>query len=151
MAEVTTRVNESNMLVHGYDVSKLFLFNNIYRTINIANATGNPLVLTAGQIIGTISATGKGKVLASGSTDGSQAPTGVLAQTITIAAGDNADVTICTGGKVAEEKLIFDGSDTLDTSITTGSATRTLRDRLASDTLGIEIASASELTAEDNY
>jgi hypothetical protein len=150
MGETTDFANR-NQLGVSYDFSKIFVFDNKYRKINIANATGNPLVLTAGMPIGTISATGKGAVLASGSTDGSQIPTGILAEDITIADGTNEDVTICIGGKVAEEKLTLNGTDTLATSITDqGGGTRILRDRLACDTLGIELVSATELTKIDN-
>jgi hypothetical protein len=146
MLEVSVNNQTANSVTFNYDYSKIFLFDNKYRSINIANATGTDVDLSAGQLIGTISATGKGKVLASYSNDGSQYPTGILAENYTVPANSNIDVRICIGGKIAEEKLILDGSDTLDTAVNG----RTIRDRIASDTLGIELASASELTAYDN-
>lgn len=151
MSQVTIDNNTGSQVTFSYDVSKIFLFQNTYRKINIDNGTGSDVTLQPGTLIGTISATGKGKVLASGSTDGSQLPTGIVAQPTIVPANSNVDVYICIGGRVAQEKLIFNGSDTLNTSIAdTAGATRILQDRIASDTMGIELISASELSGFDN-
>ena len=134
-----------NQTQFDYDFSKIFVRNNNYRTINI-EASGADLELTAGMLIGTISASAKGKILASASVDGSQYPTGVCAENITILDGNNADVNICIGGEVAEEKLILDGADTLDTVIDG----RIIRDRIAADTLGIRLVPTEQLAENDN-
>lgn len=146
MSEATTRIQGGNVLVTGYDFSKIFVFDNKYRTIQIA-ASGADVDLELGMLIGTISATGLGAIMASGSSDGSQIPTGVCAETKTIADGDTEDVLICIGGHVVEDKLVFDGSDDLDTAV----SGRIYRDRIAADTLGIYLVGATELSAEDNY
>lgn len=141
-----TEVNSTRNQIHfDYDYTKIFLRNNLYRTINIA-ASGADLVLEAGTIIGTIAATTKGAVLKSAAVDGSQFPTGVLAENITILDGNNADVNICIAGEVAEEKIILDGADTLDTVIDL----RTIRDRIAADTKGIKLVTTDQLANFDN-
>jgi len=145
MSEVTSSNQTRNQIFFDYDFTKIFLRNNVYRKINIA-ASGSDLELEAGTVIGTIAATTKGAVLKSGSSDGSQFPTGVLAENITIVDGTNADVNICIGGEIAEEKIILDGSDTLDTAI----SSRTIRDRLAADTVGIILRTTDSLAENDN-
>ncbi len=134
-----------NQTQFDYDFTKVFVRNNNYRTINFA-PVGADLVLTIGMLIGTISATAKGKKLASASVDGSQYPTGVCSENITILDGANADVNLCIGGEVAEEKLTLDGVDTLDTVIDG----RIIRDRIAADTLGIRLVPTSQLAEHDN-
>jgi len=145
MSEVTTTVQSMSQLYNDYDFSKIFVFDNKYRTIDIA-ASGADVELEIGMLIGTIGATGLGAIMASGSSDGSELPTGVCCETKTIADGDTASVYICIAGHVVEDKLIFDGTDDLDTAVDS----RTYRDRIASDTLGIYLVAATELTDYDN-
>lgn len=145
MNEATTQVQTGSQLYSDYDFSKIFVFDNKYRTISIA-ASGADVELEIGMLIGTISASGLGAIMASGSSDGSQFPTGVCAETKTIADGDTEDVLICIGGHVVDDKLVFDGTDDLDTAV----SSRIYRDRLASDTLGIYLVDDNELSAADN-
>ena len=84
--------------------------------------------------------------MVSGAGDGSQIPVGVLTQTITVEAGETASIYVCTGGEVAEEKVILDTGDTLETVIDG----RQLRDRIASDTVGIVLVAGTEMTQVDN-
>jgi hypothetical protein len=142
---VTNVIQTRNQLGNDYDFSKLFLFENRYRKITIA-ASGDDLELTQGMLIGTIATSGNGAVMKSGSSDGSQFPVGIMAEDITIADGDSEEVLICIGGHVNESKLVFDGTDDLDTAV----SSRTYRDRIASDTLGIFLVTADELSAADN-
>lgn len=141
MSSITQSNQTRNQLFSAYDFSKTFLFDNKYRKVNIA-ASGADVVLAIGTLIGAVGATYQ--IYASGV--GNIQLIGVCAEAITISDGTNADVQICTGGKVTEEKLIFDGLDDLDTVV----ANKTIRDRIASDTLGIELAATDELTANDN-
>ncbi len=146
MSDVTEQQGLGNNQANfKYDFSKIFIRNNIYRTINI-EASGADVELTPGVLIGTIAASGKGAIMKSGAGDGSELPTGVCAEEITIADGENADINICIGGEIAEEKLIFDGSDDLDTSVDD----RIYRDRIASDTAGIILRATTDLGAYDN-
>lgn len=145
MSGVTTTVQTPNQLYNDYDFSKIFVFDNKYRTIDIA-ASGADVDLEIGMLIGTIGATGLGAIMASGAVDGSQYPTGVCCETKTIADGNTESVYICIGGHVVEDKLIFDGTDDLDTVVDL----RTYRDRIASDTLGIYLVGETELSEYDN-
>lgn len=142
MSTITQSTPTRNQLTSSYDFSKIFLFDNKYRKVNIANATGSPLVLTAGMAIGCVGITHA--VYKSGTSN--QLPVGILAEDITIANGSNADVMICNGGKIAEEKVTLDGTDTLATIVDN----RSVRDMLISNTLGLELVTTSELTAADN-
>lgn len=139
---ITQQTATRNQLFSAYDVSKTFLANCIFRAVTIANASGNPLILTAGMAIGAVGATYQ--VFKSGTSNIQLI--GVCAEDITIADGDSAVVTIAIGGKIDENKLDLDGTDTLATVI----SNKTIRDRFASDTLGIYFASTEELTADDN-
>lgn len=139
---ITQQTPTRNQLFSSYDVSKIFIGDNKFRHVTIANASGNDLVLTAGMLIGAVGTTYQ--VYKSGTANIQLI--GVLAEDITIANGDSKSVTICTAGKVEESKLTLDGTDTLETAV----SNKTIRDRLASDTLGIELAAATELTGDDN-
>lgn len=143
MSTVTQTNQTRNQLTSSYDTSKIFLFDNKYRKVNIANATGSSFVLVAGTVIGAV-----GITHAPYDADtANQLPVGILAEDITILTATNADVTICNGGKVAEEKVVFfDTEDTLDTIV----SNRSIRDMLISNTLGLELVTTDELTGTDN-
>jgi len=130
-----------NQLFSEYDYSKVFLFDNKYRTVSIT-ASGEDLDLAVGTLIGAVGTTYQ--VYKSGTANIQLI--GVLAEAVEISDGNSTTVTICIGGKVAEDKLVLDGTDTLATVV----SNKTIRDRLASDTMGIELASTDELTASDN-
>lgn len=142
MSTITQQTPTNNQLFSAYDLSKLFIFDNKFRTVTIANSSGSDLVLTEGMLIGAVGATYQ--VYKSGTSNIQLI--GVMAEAKTIANGSSADVTIGVSGKVAEEKLVFDGSDTIATVV----SNKTIRDRLASDTLGIYAVATDELTAADN-
>jgi hypothetical protein len=141
MSTITQSNNTRNQLFSAYDFSKVFLFDNKYRKVSIA-ASGSDLTITAGELIGIVSTVYQPY----DSTTSNIRLVGVAAETITISDGDSADVLICIAGKVAEDKLLFNGTDTIDTVVDY----KTLREHLESDTLGIELASTDELTAADN-
>jgi hypothetical protein len=137
---ITQSTPTRNQLFSAYDVSKIFLFDNKYRKVNIASTPG--LVLTAGMVIGVVGITHA--VYKSGTSN--MLPVGILAEDVTIPALSNLDVTICNGGKVAEEKVTLDGTDTLATIV----SNRSVRDMLISNTLGLELVTTDELTSADN-
>jgi uncharacterized protein (DUF2147 family) len=142
MSEITQQTSTRNQLFSAYDVSKIFLANTIFRAVTIANASGSDLVLTAGMAIGAVGTTYQ--VYKSGTANIQLI--GVCAESLTITNGNSATVNIAIGGKVAENKLTLDGTDTLATVV----AYKTIRDRFASDTLGIYFAETAELTGDDN-
>lgn len=145
MSKVTTTVSTSNFLQNNYDQNKIFLGNNRYETVSIT-ASGADVELSAGTLIGKIAATQKGVALASGSSDGSQFPFGVLVNDILVADGDTLETTVCVAGDVDEGSIVLDGSDTLNTVV----SLRSIRDRIASDTLGIKLVLTDELSGFDN-
>ncbi len=134
-----------NYRVTNYDTSKTFIWNN--RFDNGTFTAAADIVLPMGTVMGRISATGKLIQCKSDASDGSQYPVGILAEEYTVANGVSKTVSICIGGDVASEKIVFaKAGDTLETVI----EDRRFRDRLSGDTLGIKIVVSTELTGNDN-
>lgn len=148
--EQTTGTNTNNQLTVNNDTSKIFIGENRHDTFDFEyeNATYDDVTIKAGTLFGQIHATAKVTPLASGASDGSQFPIGILAHDVTIEAGDTFDgtVTLCVEGRVAEDKVILNGSDTLNTVV----SNRTLRARIGADTVGIKLVASTEMTAYDN-
>lgn len=143
--ESETTLNTNKQMITNFDLSKIFIGRNRYQTGNyLNNSSYDDLDVLAGTVLGRIAATGKLIPCVAESTDGSQYPVGVLAHDIEIDSGDEAEVTICDMGDVAEEKLIFKYGGSLDSIV----SSRTLRDHLAAQ--GIKIVSATEMTDYDN-
>jgi hypothetical protein len=135
-----------NQSITNYDRSNVFLRDNLFEAGSFENDTYDDITLEIGTLMGRNATTSKLQVLASGSSDGSQYPVGVLAETLTILAGDEANIQVCVGGEVAKDKLILDGSDALTTVIDG----RQIQDRIAGDTLGIKLVTVDELSGFDN-
>jgi len=146
MSEVTEAFNNGQQAHFKYDTSKIFIRENRYESANYTNGSGGDLDLKAGTLLGRIGASQKVQILESAAVDGSQFPVGILAQDITVLDGDDAVLTYCIGGDVAEEKVILDGTDTLSTLI----SGRSIRDRIKGDTLGIKLVTTDQLTGFDN-
>jgi hypothetical protein len=144
---ITSSNYSGGILTTKYDNSKIFIFDNEFTSGVVENDDAyDDLELEAGTIMGRITATGKLVPLASAASDGSQFPVGVLAANYTIDVLDEQTVQVCISGEVDETKLIFDGSDDLDTDVDG----RILRDRIASDTAGIILKAVSEMSEFDN-
>ena len=146
MSTVTTSESTSNQLNNDYDFTKIFVGENRYDEVSHENTTGVEEILLAGTLMGRITAGGNVIPLASGAGDGSEIPLGVLAQNHTVAIGATLNVSICVSGDVDEGSIIFDGADDFDTVVDG----RSLRDRIAGDTLGINLSLADELSGFDN-
>lgn len=139
-------LNNGQQAITNYNVAKIFIWGNRYSKGSYTNSTYDPITLTAGTLMGRVSATQKIKPLASGASDGSQYPVGILAQDVTVEEGETQELAFCYDGDVAEELLTLDGSDTLSTVI----SGRSIRDRIAADTVGIRLVSGTEMTGYDN-
>jgi hypothetical protein len=133
-------------LITNNDNAKIFIWDNRYEQGTYTNPTGDEVSLTKGMLMGRVSSTQKLVPLASGASDGSQFPVGILADDYTVDYGASANVTICIGGDVAEELVTLNGSDTFNTVI----SSRSIRDRIAGDTLGIKLVAGTQMTAFDN-
>jgi hypothetical protein len=140
----------SNQLFTNYDNGKIFVWDNRYQkgTFEYTNNDTDPVTFAAGTVVGRIHATGKIVPLTSGASDGSQFPVGILAEDITVEYGEtySEEAAFCNYGDVVEDKILFQGSDDLDTVV----SARTLRDRIAADTAGIRIIPSTDLTGTDN-
>ena len=141
MSHVTQRNQTRNQITSDYDFSKIFLFENKYRSISIT-PSGADLEITAGMVIGVVD--DEYQEYKSGTSDISIV--GIAAETLTIADGVEGSFNICTAGKVAEEKITLNGTDTLDTVV----GNTPIRDLIARQTIGIEIQSATQLSKFDN-
>jgi hypothetical protein len=104
----------------------------------------DPVTIPEGTVMGRISATGLLTPLASAAVDGSQYPVGILIGDRTIEEGTTQDVFVCDDGDVAEEKVILQGADTLDTVVDG----RRLRDQLK--VIGVKLIAATEMLNTDN-
>lgn len=144
--KATNVESTANQSITNYDNSFIFLRDNKYEGGEYTNDTYDDEVLSAGQLMGRVAATGALVVLKSAAGDGSELPVGILTQDTDVATGDTVNINICVGGEVAEEKVLFDGTDTLDTIIDG----RQLRDRIAADTVSIKLVASEELTGLDN-
>lgn len=128
------------------DRSKVFLWNRRSEKGQITNGTGGTVNYPEGTVMGRISASGKFAPFASGAVDGTQHPIGVLIESYAIVAADTQDVFISVSGDVAEEKLIFQGADTLETVI----SGQRVRDILQGKSVGIKLVKSTEMTNYDN-
>lgn len=147
MSSQSIPVNTGQQAIIHTDTSKIFVGRNRYEKAPYNNSAYDAVELKAGTLMGRVAATGWIKPLASGAADGSQFPVGVLAHDITVDGGDLVDLHICVEGDVVADKLIFQGSDNLDTTV----SSRRLRDRIGSDTVGIKlITQNTEMSGEDN-
>jgi len=145
MGTASNELSTRNQAITDYDYSKLFLTSFKTITVNVV-ASGADVTLAPGVLMGRVSATGKGAILKSASSDGSQFPLGLALDDVVIADGSNLDVAIAVTGKVDESMIVLDGSDTLDTAIDG----RQLRDLIPASTEGIQLESLNELTNFDN-
>lgn len=145
MSEVTQNA-ENNMLTSNYSVKKIFVWNNRFQKATFTNSSGASVTLEAGLVLGQIATTRKLVELDPAGTDGSQYPIGVLAETVTLANGASADLTYCVEGDVAESELVMPYGVALTDVI----EDKTLRQRIASDTVGINLVGGTEMTSFDN-
>jgi len=148
MSDVTNRLNNGQQATTDYDLSKIFLWMNRYENDSYVQNSGySTLTLKAGTLMGRIASTqGLAPVISSGITDGSQVPVGILAQDITVLAGQTAnDVALCIAGDVNAGKVIFLGGDSFATVI----AGKSLRDHLVANSQ-IILRPVTEMTDYDN-
>lgn len=126
---------------------QVFLWNRRSAKGLMDNAAGIAVEYQEGLVLGRIGTTGKLVPCASGASDGSQYPCGVLIGGVTLGASTTSNnVWMCDDGDVAEEKLYFlSPSDTLNTAVSSVQ----MRDLLKR--VGIKCIAATELTGYDNF
>lgn len=147
MSKYTERSNTGQQLFVEYDLGKIFVRENRYSKGDYTNSGYTDETLNAGTVLGRVATTGKLKKFTSGASDGSQYPIGVLADNYVVGDGETQELAFCTYGDVVEEKLVFQGSDTLNTVV----SGKNVRDRIGSDSVGIRLVSTTQNTISDNY
>lgn len=145
MSQQTVALNNGVQAIIHTDRSKTFLWNRRSTPGQIQNSDlYDPITIPEGTVLGRISTTGLLTPFTSGASNGSQFPVGVLIGDRTIQEGETQDVFFFDDGDVAAEKLIFQGSDTLDTAV----SGQRVRDRLKM--MGIKVIESTEMTNTDN-
>lgn len=129
--------------ITNYDTSKIFIFDNEYMTGTMANDTYDDAV--PGTVLGRIASSGNLVPLDTTASDGSQFPVGILVNQVD--AGDSKNATFCIAGEVDQDSVVMHVSgQTLNTVV----SDRRISDRLMSDTKGIKLVSATQLSKTDN-
>ena len=136
----------NNQQITDYDVSKFLLGGNEFVDIDLT-ASGE-VVLLEGMIMGKVGATGLLLACDKDATDGSQFPVGVVVQAKTIADTETKSIRLVNKGSIAEDKLNFLDTETLDTLIGAANNQRSYRDYM--NDLGLILKTGVELTAVDN-
>lgn len=140
-------LNTGQQATTNYDLSKIFIFNNLYKNGAYVNSSYVTVTLVAGTVMGRQAFSQEIIPLVSTANDGSQFPVGILAADVSIAAGATVSLPFCESGDVAEEQIAFsNGTDTLDTIV----SGRSLRDRMGSDTVGVRLVKVDNMTQNDN-
>lgn len=142
----TTSLSTSNARFTNFNWFKMFLGNNRHETAVFENDTYDDVTIAVGSVMGRIAATGKVVLLDKDASDGSQFPVGINTEEVTIAAGDEGNLSLCVAGEVDANGLVFVTGTTLATVI----SGKTVEDRIASDTVGIHLVTGTDLTAFDN-
>lgn len=143
----------ANLLVNNYSQNPIFIWNNRFNS-QAATYTdsGSGSTLSAGMMIGRVTANGKVKQCITTATDGSQIPIGILLADYTIAASASVDLTFGISGDVNSSLIVFGGSpaDSLTTQCYLNNGTSAIGTVL--DVLngkGIIPVKANEITYQD--
>jgi hypothetical protein len=142
--QIAKRTN-NQMTVHN-DLGNLFIGENRYEEIILVNSGSSIATFQKGTVMGRL-LNANVVPFTSDASDGSNFPIGILANNYELPPGAAVDGSICISGDVAGEKVIFyKVTDNLNTQVDG----RLLRDRIKSDTLGINLVFGTELTGFDN-
>lgn len=126
------------------ETAKVFLWNRRSAPGQVNNSEYDDLDIPEGTVMGRIATTGLLVPCASGASDGSQFPVGILIGGVVVPYGETLNVFVCDDGDVNAGQLIFDGTDDLDTVVDG----RQLRDHLK--LMGIKPIVSTEMTKSDN-
>lgn len=146
MSSVNNVLNTGQQMITNYNVDKIFVFGNGYDKANYTNNSYDTVTLVEGTLMGRVSATQEIVPHDSTASDGSQYPVGVLAVEAIIEEGVTVELPFCTSGEVVEELVVLADGDTMSTVI----SGRSIRDRIAADTVGIKLVGNTAMTGTDN-
>lgn len=149
MSSQDTTLNNGRQAIQNTDRSKIFIGRSQrYERMIYANSAYDDISVLAGTPVGRVASTGWIKAVASGAADGSQLPIGIVAEDVTIPGQSNTElVLILTEGDVVSSKVLWQGTDTAETSVTAGVARR-LKDWLR--VIGINLRTVTENSKLDN-
>lgn len=138
------------MLINNANVENLVLRNPFITTGTYTNSTGSTVALTAGRVMGQILTGGKWAPQVSGSTDGSEQPRAVLADSYSVANGATVTINLLTRGELNKNVVTLDAGDTWASvvrTVTTGGGS--IEALLIANT-GIILQATTELSGTDN-
>lgn len=144
----------NTILTVNFSQRNIFIWNNRFNSVAATcTDSGSGSTLTAGMLIGRVSATGKVKQCVTTATDGSQIPIGILLADYTFTASESIDITFGISGDVDSGKIVFGGSptDTLTSAVFLNDGTTQIGTVL--DVLngkGILPIATTEITYQDN-
>lgn len=141
----TIGINNGQQLTVNTDTSKIFLWDNRFDKGSYTNSTYDAVTISAGTVLG-MTTTGALVPFTSGASNGSQYIVGILNEDHVLEAGETKEVYFCVYGDVAEEMLIFQGSDDLETVVDG----RRVKEKIGSETVGIKLIASTDLTKFDN-
>lgn len=141
----TLGINNGQQLTVNTDTSKIFLWDNRFDKGSYANSTYVTATILAGTVVGMTTA-GALVPFTSGASNGSQYIVGILNEDHVLEAGESKEIYFCVSGDVAEEMLLFQGSDNLGTVV----GGRRVREKIAAETVGINLIASTDLTKNDN-
>lgn len=146
---LTARNVTKNQATYDLDRSKLLVFGNSFiQDATYRNVSGGAESVAEGQLMGVIKTSGKWTVCKSGASDGSEIPRGIFLDTLTDIADvtDVSNVTLVNGGKVNVAKLVFNGTDTLDTNV----GNVRMEDLLIANCKDLELVTINDDSIADN-
>lgn len=143
-----------NQLFVNTDISKIFLGNQRSENESYTNnSTYSPIRLLAGTIMGRITGTDIVVPWRNDSVDGSQYPTGILMADLTVDIGAQLKAPLCTGGRIAAEKIIAYQLSNQSVATTLQLTIASLGGRRVKDILesiGFHLIYSTEMSAYDN-
>lgn len=134
--------NTGQQLTVNTDTSKVFLWDNSFDKGTLVNSTYDTIEYPRGTLMGRNISTGDVEPYTSAD---NQLILGVLNETHSLEDGDEKEVAYCVSGEVAEEMIVLQGSDDLDTVV----GGKLIRDKIKSET-GIILRTSTENTNYDN-
>ncbi len=152
MSENKISFRNKNQMIVQTDLTKTFVFNNDFYSDNGAfwfeNSFNDGVLIPEGTLLGRKTSTGNLQVFNAEATDGTQIPVGILVEGVWVDYGEVYDATVayCIRGDVAEQKIVLQGSDTLETIV--GTVGRRVKDLITA--IGIKIVYSQQNLIQDN-
>jgi len=123
MSTESTALQTGSQLIKNFDLTKLFLGSNRFKSATYTNNTGSEVTIAAGTLLGKVTKADTntaGHLLphSAGDTEGANIPVGIAARTVTVADGEAVNLQYADGGDFDVSLLTLNGSETLDTLVT---------------------------------